>query len=169
MPNKKICVSAVLDTDAKNKIETLQQKLRRIKPSGHITIATYESFDENLIIEYTKEFCKTQPKIDIAYNGVGVMTAKEPYSSFIYAIPQVTLELSNLHFDFHQKYDEHASGFTSLKHNEWNPHTSLCKYTPLKMRKCIKNFESIHGKLVGMKVVDVNDTWRVVAEFEFEG
>lgn len=169
MPNKKLSVCALLDTDAKNAIESLQYKLRRTKPSGHITIATYESFDPETLIKYTQEFCKGQPKIDIAYNGVGVMTAKDMYNSFIYAIPKVSHEVSRLHYDFHQKYDEHATGYTSLNPNTWNPHTSLCPYSIPRMRKCIKNFENITGKLIGMKVVDVNDRWNVIGQFEFEG
>lgn len=169
MPNKKLSVCALLSTDAKSQIETLQLTLRRTKPSGHITIATYESFDPDTLIEYTKQFCKTQPKVDIAYNGIGVMTAKKPYKGFIYAIPKVTIDLSKLHYNFHQKYDEHATGYTSLNPNTWNPHTSLCPYSPFKMRKCLKNFDNIEGKLIGMKVVDVNDRWNVIGTFEFEG
>jgi len=166
MTSKKISVCALLDSNAANQIENLQHKLHRIKPSGHITIATYESIDPGLVLKYTEAFCKGQPKIDITYNGIGIMAGK---GAFIYAIPKVTFELTKLHYDFHQKYDDKATGYTSLNPNTWNPHTSLCPYSMSKMKKCVRNFESIAGNIIGMKVVDVNDRWNVIGEFEFEG
>jgi|GEM_PF-5010734 len=154
MFKNKICVCMLLDNNLIDFLETLQKKLGRDNPSGHITIATYENIDPAIILDYTKEFCLQHNKFKLKYTGTGIMPGEYP---FLFALPKVTNDLIQIHYDFHQKYDYKCIGHTSLYPNCWNPHTSLCSYSAESADICVDYFHEISGHVVGMKVVDVQE------------
>lgn len=152
MVGNKICVALLLDNDSECKIIDIQKALGRKECVAHITVGVYESIETDLLVKWAGDFCGTHSPIDIVYTGIGVMD-----NLFLYAIPDRSDELTELYNEFHMKFDEYCTEFTSRAVGNWTPHTSLCKYSPERADIAAKAFNGIQGKIIGLKVIDCTD------------
>ena len=128
MESKYLCVMALFDEDTNLKIQKIRDILEENNLSfnlypPHITIGAYVDINKDILTNYISDFISKTKFITINLNTIGNFSNK-----VIFLTSDDTNNIKNLHFNFHQKYDEYHGnvGYNySLKSNKFTPHMTL--------------------------------------------
>ena len=148
MEDKYLCVMALFDDETNNKLIEIRKILKENDLSydmypPHITLGAYVNISENDLIKYTENFCLNNNKVNIKLDKLGKFSNK-----VIYLTTSNDKNIKDLHFKFHQKYDEfHGNvGYNySIESNKFTPHMTLLKdCNPLKINRADKIMQSLN-------------------------
>lgn len=95
----------------------------------HITIGAYENIDENLICDWTEEFCQNHNSISVNLCSLGTFMPNK-HNSILYLAPAYSKAFVDFYYDFHQKYEKYCTGigrYNSIKDDSPSIHCTIAE------------------------------------------
>lgn len=108
----------------------------------HITMAAYENIDEDLICDWTEEFCKSHNSFNVSLCSLGTFTPNKN-NNILYLAPAYSKTFVDFYYDFHQRYEEYCTGI--------GRYNSITDDSP-----------SIHCTIVEIKTDDLQNAMKLV-------
>lgn len=174
MENKFYCILANFDEETNKNFNVIKDSLREKRLNAvdiepHITLAAYVELEEEKLCEWIENVCSKHKSFPINFNHIGLFSL-----NVLFLAPQVSKELTKLHEEIHEKYEDYCGeiGFNyTVKSKNWTPHATLVMGQSEEVLECLpivnEKFKPFVGQVTSIGIYEFYPM-REVKVFKFE-